>query len=71
MKKPEGFRIVRQDEAVRYGFSPDKRKRRRQHRRMARSLLGSGGVFNNCSARGSTFYEVSRWHLWCARVWGR
>lgn len=45
----------------------DKRKKRRLHRNAAKSLLSNGGLFNNFSAPGSTFYAVAMWHLKQAR----
>lgn len=53
------------------GFSSDKRKRRNEHRRAAHNLLTNGGVFNNFSAKGSTFNAVVSWHLNNARYLGR
>ena len=54
-------------EAVRLGFSLDKRKRKNQHRTVALKLLRGGGFFNGYSARGSTFHIVALWHLNQAR----
>lgn len=48
--------------AVSMGYSADKRKRRRQHRKNARFLGTNGG--------GSIFGSVVRWHRTQAR-WGR
>ena len=59
--------ILSKEAAVQLGYSPDKRKRRRQHRLNARKLLREGGVFNGRSAKGSTFYSLARWHLDQAR----
>jgi hypothetical protein len=53
--------------AISMGFSPDRRKRKRQHRKSARFLLTNGGFFNSYSAPGSTFFEVAAWHLKQAR----
>jgi hypothetical protein len=52
-------------------YSIDKRKRRNQHRTMAKSLISSGGFFNGLSAKGSTFGSVAWWHLQQARYLGR
>lgn len=54
--------------AAEMGYSPDKRKRRRQHRRNARALLKGGGFFNGFSAYGSRFHAVAMWHLAQARA---
>lgn len=45
----------------------DPRKKRRGHRRSAKRLLSNGGVFNNYSAPGSSFWCVAQWHLKRAR----
>lgn len=44
------------------GFSEDKRKRRRQHRKSAKQLLQEGG---------SICTSVAIWHLYQARYWKR
>lgn len=62
------MKVLKTSVAVGMGFSPDKRKRRRQHRKAAINLLRRGGFFNYFSARGSTFGDVAAWHLWQARV---
>jgi hypothetical protein len=54
--------------AKQYGFSDDKRKRRRQHRCSARSLLRQGGFFNGFSAPGSSFWTIAQWHKAQARA---
>lgn len=56
------------NQALKMGFSSDKRKRRNEHRTAARKLLKSGGFFNGYSARGSTFGEVAAWHLSQAKL---
>lgn len=48
-------------------YPSDKRKQRRYHRHAARNLLNNGGVFNHCSARGTSFHSVASWHLGMAR----
>jgi hypothetical protein len=53
------------------GYSTDKRKRRHQHRTNVRELLGSGGLFSNYSAIGSSFWYMAQWHLSQARYLGR
>jgi hypothetical protein len=53
------------------GYSTDERKWWHQHRTSARKLLGSGGLFNNYSAVGSSFWYVAQWHLSQARYLGR
>lgn len=64
--------VLKSSKAVRdFSFSPDKRKRRNQHRRAAINLLRNGGVFNNFSAKGTTFNAVATWHLYNARYLGR
>lgn len=45
----------------------DPRKKRRGHRQAAKNLLRNGGIFNNYSAPGSTFWLVAQWHLKKAR----
>jgi len=58
---------LNQKRAVQLGFSSDKRKRRRQHRRQADNLLKSGGFFNGLSSPGSTLFSIARWHKQQAR----
>lgn len=48
--------------AIRLGYHADKRKRRRQHRQMARKLSSYGG---------STMWAVAMWHREQARWVGR
>jgi len=60
--------LLNKRRAIEMGYSGDKRKRRRQHRLAAKQLLTSGGIFNNFSARGSTFHCVAMWHLEQARA---
>jgi hypothetical protein len=55
-------------QASNYGYSTDKRKRRRQHRTNARDLLRNGGRGNGRSAPGSTLWEVAQWHKAQARA---
>lgn len=54
-----------------YGFSIDKRKRRKQHRRTAKDLLTKGGIFDNHPACRNTFHSIAMWHLSNARYLGR
>lgn len=56
------------ERAVSMGYSSDRRKRKRQHRKAARALLRSGGFFNGLSAPGSSFHAVAQWHLAQARA---
>lgn len=53
---------IKAEQIAMMGFSPDKRKRRRQHRHAAKHLLSNGGLFNGFSAPGSTFWCVAQWH---------
>jgi hypothetical protein len=62
------MRAMKKSQAVGLGYSPDNRKRRRQHRLAAKKLLNEGGIFNNFSARGSSFHQVVLWHLEQARA---
>lgn len=59
---------LKQKQASQLGFSSDKRKRRRQHRKAADHLLREGGFFNDMSARGSTLNQIAAWHLAQARA---
>lgn len=54
-------------EQVAQAVKLDPRKKRRGHRRAAKSLLSNGGFFNNYSAPGTTFWWVAQWHLKKAR----
>jgi hypothetical protein len=58
---------MKQKRAVDMGFSPDRRKRRRQHRKAARELIKEGTLFNAKSPRGSVPWAVAQWHLAQAR----
>lgn len=62
------MRVLSTQQACAMGYSPDKRKRRRQHRANARDLLGNGGFFNGYSAPGSMFWELAQWHKAQARA---
>lgn len=64
------MKLMTKKVAAQYGFSSDKRKRRNQHRNAAKNLLSEGGFFNGFSARGSTFGQISIWHLYNARYLG-
>lgn len=63
-----GMKALSPARAAQFGFSADKRKRRRQHRRAALWLIRNGGYFNGMSARSSTYGGVARWHLAQARA---
>lgn len=56
---PPPFRYLTNAQAERIEYSPDRRRRRGQHRRAARSLRSQGG--------GSTIRAVVAWHLQQAR----
>jgi hypothetical protein len=60
--------LLNQKRAAELGFSLDKRKRRRQHRRQAKNMLVSGGFFNGLSSPGSTLFEIAQWHKEQARA---
>lgn len=60
--------LLNKTRAAQMGFSADKRKRRRQHRKAAKNLLINGGFFNGFSAPGSTFWQVAQWHKAQARA---
>ena len=53
------------------GFSPDKRRRRRQHRKAARALIAGGTLFNGSAPPGSIPWCAAQWHLLMARRWKR
>ena len=53
---PPTFRLVKDAHVI--GFSHDRRKRRRQHRKAAKVLLSYGS---------SIFNGVAAWHLYQAR----
>ncbi len=61
------MKLMKEAQAVKMGFHLDKRKRRRQHRRAARQLIGAGTLLNAKAPRGSTLYVVAQWHLFQAR----
>lgn len=67
MTEPRPRRLRTRD-ALRMGYSPDRRKRRGQHRRMARELLGGGTLLNPTAPKGSVPYAVAQWHLAQARL---
>jgi hypothetical protein len=54
--------------AVNMGLSPDRRKRKRQHRRAAKSLIEGGTLLNARARVGSTPWAVAQWHLAQARA---
>ena len=51
--------------------SEDKRKERHNHRIAAKQLLGGGGILNNFSSVGTTFWFVAQYHKFQARYIGR
>lgn len=59
---------MKQTQAIKMGFSPDRRKRRRQHRRAAKALISGGTLLNATAPRGSTPWLVAKWHLAQARA---
>lgn len=61
------MKILSQAEAMKLGYSADKRKRRRQHRNNAKRLIDGGTFLNSKAPRGSTPGLVARWHLAQAR----
>lgn len=61
MNNPHKLRVLPQSRAAGMGYSHDKRKRRRQHRRAARELAGMG----------ATATSVATWHRFQARYFGR
>ncbi len=54
--------------ALRLGYSADKRKRRRQHRKAAAALIRAGTLLNSKAHRGTTPNSVAAWHLAQARA---
>ena len=68
LNSKERVRILKRAEAVTMGYSPDNRKRKRQHRRAARELVGAGTFLNASAPRGSTPYMMAQWHLAQARA---
>lgn len=67
----KGFRLLTAERATAMGYSGDKRKRRRAHRRAARQLIDGGTLFNAKAPCGSGPHAVAMWHLFQARYWGR
>jgi hypothetical protein len=61
---------VKRKQAVEMGFSPDRRKRKRQHRKAAKALIDGGTLLNATAPRGSTPWVVAQWHLAQARRLG-
>lgn len=61
------MRAISKERAISMGYSADRRKRRRQHRKNAKRLLENGGLLNGFSAVGSSFWYVAQWHLQQAR----
>lgn len=61
------FKILTREEAVKFGFSDDIRKRRRQHLKKAKALLSQGGFFNDYSAPCTIFWCLAQWHKAQAR----
>lgn len=62
------MQAMKRAQAVKMGFSPDRRKRKRQHRRAAKALIGGGTFLNATAPRGSTPWLVAKWHLGQARA---
>jgi hypothetical protein len=60
--------ILNKQRAQDMGYSPDKRKRRRQHRGAANALLRAGGFFNGFASPGSTAWQIAQWHKAQARA---
>lgn len=54
--------------AVKMGYSADRRKRKRQHRKAARNLLRGGTLLNAVVPAGSIPLCVAKWHLEQARA---
>lgn len=54
--------------AMKMAFSPDRRKRKREHRRAAKALIGGGTFLNAQAPRGSIPWAVAQWHLAQARA---
>lgn len=54
--------------AVKMGYSADRRKRKRQHRKAARKLLRGGTLFHSVAPVGSIPWCVAKWHLEQARA---
>lgn len=65
------FKVLSKERAINMGYSEDKRKRRREHRQNARTLIKGGTLFNHHAPRGSTPNAVAQWHLFQARWCGR
>lgn len=66
------MRVLTQRRAQQMGYAADKRKRRRQHRKNAQTLMQGGTFLNPGRApRGSIPGDVAAWHLQQARWVGR
>ena len=61
------MRVLTTAQALRMGFSADRRRRKRQHRRAARALMQGGTLLNPRAGRGTIPGDVARWHLEQAR----
>ncbi|GKS95598.1 MULTISPECIES: hypothetical protein [unclassified Acidovorax] len=64
-------RLLRDDRAIKMGYSADKRKRKNQHRVNAKQLLREAGFFAQGGQRGTTMHQVAKWHLDQARMLAR
>lgn len=67
MHNPDKLRVLKPEDARARGFSPDRRKRRHEHRLAARRLMRAGTLLNLSAPIGSIPHEVARWHLFQAR----
>lgn len=61
------MKILTQAEAIKLGYSADKRKRRREHRANAKRLIAGGTFLNARAPKDSIPGFVARWHLAQAR----
>lgn len=64
----QALRPLKRRHAIEMGYSPDPRKRRRQHRRAARQLLAAGSLLNPRAVPGTLGWDVAQWHLAQARM---
>lgn len=62
------IKLLSDDKAIRMGYSADKRKRKNQHRELAKQLLGENGFFAQGKQRGTTMNALAHWHLAQARL---
>jgi hypothetical protein len=61
------MKVLSDQLAVSMGYSPDKRKRRREHRNAAKELMASGTLLNPRTSRNTILGSVAWWHLQQAR----